>query len=50
MKEMDEKGDQYFINTYKSKQYVFDLVRRVFNGSDTWRVSTCLLYLLFYLI
>uniref|UniRef100_A0A8R1U2H7 Uncharacterized protein n=1 Tax=Onchocerca volvulus TaxID=6282 RepID=A0A8R1U2H7_ONCVO len=39
MKEMDEKGDQYFINTYKSKQYVFDLVRRVFNGSDTWRQS-----------
>lgn len=39
MKEMDEKGDQYFINTYKSKQYVFDLVRRVFNGSDMWRVS-----------
>ncbi|VDN05540.1 unnamed protein product [Thelazia callipaeda] len=37
MKEMDEKGDHYFINTYKSKQYVFDLVRRVFNGSDTWR-------------
>ncbi|VIO90878.1 Uncharacterized protein BM_BM9099 [Brugia malayi] len=39
MKEMDEKGDQYFINTYKSKQYVFDLVRRVFNGSDMWRQS-----------
>lgn len=38
MKEMDRHGEQYFMKTYKSKQYVFDLARRVFNGIDTWRV------------
>lgn len=38
MKEMEIHGDRYFIKTSKSKQYVYDLVRRVYNGNDIMRV------------
>ncbi|VDK62411.1 unnamed protein product [Anisakis simplex] len=37
LKEMELYGDRYFIKTSKSKQYVFDLLRRVYNGDDQLR-------------
>ncbi|VDM25307.1 unnamed protein product [Toxocara canis] len=37
LREMELYGDRYFIKTSKSKQYVFDLLRRVYNGDDQLR-------------
>uniref|UniRef100_A0A9J2PAI8 Armadillo repeat-containing domain-containing protein n=1 Tax=Ascaris lumbricoides TaxID=6252 RepID=A0A9J2PAI8_ASCLU len=37
MREMELYGDRYFIKTSKSKQYVFDLLRRIYNGDDELR-------------